>query len=258
MSTNEDVKSAEVSKLQVNLDKFNEVVAMLMQRNAVQVVIDRLENQLEEEQVDLDSIRSKTSLSFGVGKDFLDISETNAVIGLSEEVILGFSNVNTWGIFDTRFKSREEASRKTLADSLAVYVQPYMLVKVPKIITKGNYLNIFTREKLYTVMRRSFNTYLRNLRTGLGYFETHGELGIFCIIEKKAIKASDMRTATEDLIYIDNTVMTDNEIKEGLNKIEISFRIYPFNKKTNEPTATTLEQIWTSVNANPTYGFNRS
>lgn len=241
-------------KIQANLDEFNSVVADIMQENAVQAVRNRLEYQLEEEKIDFDSIVSKTSLSFGLSKDylgvlgsgvqFLDISELHAVIGLSEEVIM---DMGSWGMFDTAYEGRAEATREAFSKILAIYVQPYGLVKVNDPFTKNNYLNIYTRENLHTVMRRSFNTPLSELERGLGYYETKGKDGIFAIIEKKAIKESDMKEPNEDLIYIDNLNMNEEEAKQGLNMIEISFRIFPFYKDTDEPANDTLTEIWNSL-----------
>lgn len=240
-------------KLEANLAEFNTVIAELMQKNAVEAVKNRLEHQLEEEEVDFDSIVSKTTLEFGLsedykgihgtGVDFLQISELHAVIGLTEDVIM---NLGSNAIFDTVLSGRAEASRKEFAKVLNIYVQPYGLVKVNDVRTKD--LGIYTREDLHTVMRRSFNTQLAKLERGLGYYETAGSDGIFAIIEKKVIKETDIKEATEDLIYIDNLNMTEEEAKQGLNKIEISFRIFPYSKSTDEPAGETLEQIWKSLN----------
>lgn len=239
-------------KLQANLDEFNVVIAELMQWNAVQTIKDRLDHQLEEESVDFSKVKSQTSISFGISKDpnnifntgvdFLDISEKHVVIGLKEEVIM---NLDSNAMFDTVFIGRDEAAKKAFAKILDVYVQPYGLIKVNDVRTKD--LGIYTREKLYTVMRRSFNTPFYKLERGLGYYETEGSDGIFAIIEKKAVKESEIKKPSDDLIYIENYDITAEEMAQNLNMLEIRFRIYPFYKDTNEPASKTLTEIWNSL-----------
>lgn len=165
-------------------------------------------------------------IKFTLGSGILDISDNFIEIGLSTDVIKKLPDI---GLFSDDEYWKNKYIEKFI-NVLKECNRPYDIIKIKSDIT--NELGIYNRKSINRIIRKFVSRKINYVRVGIGYAETENS---FAILSKIPIKEEDIeKYKVEDVIIVDNDRMTKQEKKENLNKILISFKLSPFDKKTNE------------------------
>lgn len=184
--------------------------------------LSRLNSYIQEIQ---DSTDCNWNLKFGIGDGILDISDNHIIIGLSD---FSVSNLEKLGLF-----SSDEYWRQLYIDKFKTLLKecnrPYDIVKIKSDIT--NDLGIYNRKSVNKLLRKFVKRKSDCVRVGIGYMENEDS---FAVVEKKAISSKDLENIDLDEVIVeDNKNATVSELKSGLDKIVISYKLMPFEKKTN-------------------------
>lgn len=201
------------SKLQHNLDRLNEVFAEV----------------LAEEESELD-------IKFTAGRGLVYATDTEAVVGLTDEVI---QNLGSLPLFDTVMEMRVDGYKQRIRDLVKEIGRAYEIVKIKSDVTKD--LDIYTRRKTIKLIRSFVNRNAQHVRVGVGYIETEKE---FAVIEKTAVTPEELAELdTTGLVVEDNINITKRETEEGKTKIITRYLITPFDKEDGEPLDVELKEL---------------
>ena len=167
------------------------------------------------------------SLQFNIGEGILDISDTHIVLGISDTIAC---NINELGLFseDDYWKNLYIEKFKNV---LKECNRPYDILKSKSEFT--NDLGIYNRKSINKLIRKCVKRRIECVRVGVGYLEDNYT---FALIEKVAVSKSELKNIDVDnsnIIVIDNDKPTVIEKKEKLTKIVISYKLMPFEKRTN-------------------------
>ena len=176
----------------------------------------------------LDSIEENHwSLSFNIGEGILDISDNHIVLGISDLTALTIDNLTLF--------SEEDYWRNLYIDNFKNMLKdcnrPYDIVKSKAEFTDD--LAIYSRKSINKLIRKFVKRRIECVRVGVGYFENKD---IFALIERTPISEGDIKDLnleTNTFKIIDNDNPSVLEKKVGLNKILITYKLMPFEKKTN-------------------------
>lgn len=166
-------------------------------------------------------------LSFNIGEGILDISDNHIILGISDLTAL---NIDKLTLF-----SEDDYWRNLYIDNFKNMLKdcnrPYDVVKSKTEFTDD--LGIYSRKSINKLIRKFVKRRIECVRVGVGYFE---DKDIFAIIEKEPISdesVKELNLEIDTFKLIDNENPSVLERKSGLNKILITYKLMPFEKKTN-------------------------
>lgn len=173
----------------------------------------------------LSSCEFPYQISFTLGEGIVDISDNSIVLGISEECI---ENINQLGLFNSELYWRDKYIEKFIT-TLKECSRPYDIVKIKSDITLE--LGVYNRKSISKLLRKIVSRKVDYVRVGVGYVE---DLSTFALIERKAISEDEVeKFNSKEVIIEDNINATIIEKKQGLSKIVTSYKLMPFDKKTN-------------------------
>ena len=193
------------SYLDSNIDKLNEVIKEILS------TVDE----------------NHWGLSFNIGDGILDISDNHIVLGISDLTALNIPNLTLF--------SEDAYWRNLYIDSFKNMLKdcnrPYDVVKAKTEFTDD--LCIYNRKSINKLIRKFVKRRIECVRVGIGYFENKD---VFAVIEKVPISDNDINKLNLELNtfkVIDNDNPSVVEKKDKLNKILVTYKLMPFEKKTN-------------------------
>jgi len=196
------------SKIESNIRKLNSVVGDIVVRNDIPF-----------------------NVTFSIGDGIIDVSDNHIVLGLSEKVVVGLSD-NT--LFDERFDTRRLNYEGKFVDVLKQCNTPYDIVKVKSKVTDD--LGMYSRKSIVKSIRKVVNRRESCTRVGVGYVDTEfNGRGIFAVVEKKAVSKDVVGVDGKNVVIVENTNQTSVEKLKNEDKIVVSFKVRPFDKKTGIP-----------------------
>lgn len=173
----------------------------------------------------LQAYKNSFKISFSLGEGIIDIGNNYIELGLSAEKIL---SINELGLFSEDAYWREKYIEKFL-NVLIECSCPYDIVKIKSDITYE--LGIYNRKSINKLLRKFVSRRIDYVRVGVGYSEDESS---FALIEKIAITPKEVYNFDlDEVMLLDNENPTVQEIKKGLTKIVIQYKLNPFEKKTN-------------------------
>lgn len=173
----------------------------------------------------LQAYENSFKISFSLGEGIIDIGNNYIELGLSAEKIL---SINELGLFSEDAYWREKYIEKFL-NVLIECSCPYDIVKIKSDITYE--LGIYNRKSINKLLRKFVSRRIDYVRVGVGYSEDESS---FALIEKIAITPKEVYNFDlDEVMLLDNENPTVQEIKKGLTKIVIQYKLNPFEKKTN-------------------------
>lgn len=173
----------------------------------------------------LQAYENSFKIRFSLGEGIIDIGNNYIELGLSAEKIL---SINELGLFSEDVYWREKYIEKFL-NVLIECSCPYDIVKIKSDITYE--LGIYNRKSINKLLRKFVSRRIDYVRVGVGYSEDESS---FALIEKIAITPKEAYNFDlDEVMLLDNENPTVQEIKKGLTKIVIQYKLNPFEKKTN-------------------------
>ena len=172
-------------------------------------------------------------VTFTLGEGIVDLDANTVVVGLSADVV---KNIGELPLFNVLVESKRENYRETIADAIAECNNAYEFVKVKNVFTKD--LGTYARRSVHKLMRDVVNRNIEHVRVGVGYYETDD---VFAVVEKVAIKDGD--EVADGTLVVENAKISSAEVKKGLTKIAVVYKVAPFNKTTLEAVDVDLATI---------------
>lgn len=175
-------------------------------------------------------------IEFTLGEGLVDARDDYALIGLTEDVVIDLSSTKPEYGIEGLTQMISDSFIGHISDAVAHIEKPYELLKVNSTLT--SMLKIYSRKSLRKLMRNFVSRKMNFVHTGTGYFEN---ADVFAVIDKKAVTAESEEALVAHLteqgaefVVIDNEQPTKNDIKKGLTRIVVSYRVKPFLKDGKE------------------------
>lgn len=175
------------------------------------------------------------NISFGIGNDIIDIDDESIILGIKKEILLEIDNLPFFSE-DTFWK---ESYIEGIKNTLKECNRPYDIVKIKSKFTYD--MGIYNRRSIYKLLRQIVKRNIKYVRIGVGYMENSD---YFAVIEKKAVTVKELEEMDiSNCIVEDNVSKTKIEEKDLKDKIVWSFKLNPFEKKTNLLYETELKEF---------------
>lgn len=165
----------------------------------------------------------KFTIKLTAGSGIMDISDKSITLGISENTIMNFSNLNCFKTVLESYAIRYKSDLKTVLMQLSV---PQDIVKANNYITKE--LGIFTRKSPKKLIRENVTRHIAYVREGVGYVDTEN---YFALIGKYAIteeQATNILAQDASAYIVPNANPTTTEKADGKTKIYVTYKLSPF------------------------------
>lgn len=165
------------------------------------------------------------NICFSLGEGLIDVSDKDAVIGLSQEVIMDLGELP---LFDMDRDVRRTNYKNLITEVLLQCKMPYDIFKVKSVVTQ-EHLKIYTKTLVYKLMKKCVSKNVASVYTGEGYIETED---IFAIIDKKAVTKEELKSYNNvDHYALTNKKITAQDKRDGKDKMVLTYKVSPISKK---------------------------